>query len=332
MKRIQLPLVPGVVVEFADRELALKKVEEWARGGTAAVQLVFGPEGCGKTAWLRQSAEVLRELGFDVIYVNPLERDYLAYIDLKEVARRLAEHSGIAEVKLADLAIQLAKYAIKKRKRKMAVLADDVFQAIGVDKAASYVKWMLSVIEYPPGEYENIVAVVATSEGVTRREIGGHRWASPRPMWNMAREGFKQLYEQIPGEKPPFEEAWRLTGGNPKLLGELYGAKWDVDKVLKELADRKRINAFVATLGEEERELLRRALDDPDVLFTKEGIPLMDRLVDMNLIVDTLPERDSWFWAGEPPPKRDVELGIGRRVAWQTPLHREAVRRALEST
>ncbi|MEM1599103.1 MAG: AAA family ATPase, partial [Pyrobaculum sp.] len=40
--------------------------------------------------------------------------------------------------------------------------------------------------------------------------------------------------------------------------------------------------------------------------------------------------RDPWFWVGELPPEKDLELGIGRRVAWQTPLHREAVRRALE--
>jgi len=39
--------------------------------------------------------------------------------------------------------------------------------------------------------------------------------------------------------------------------------------------------------------------------------------------------RDPWFWVDEPPPEKDPELGIGRYVAWQTPLHREAVRRAL---
>ncbi|MGC9180926.1 MAG: ATP-binding protein, partial [Vulcanisaeta sp.] len=28
-------------------------------------------------------------------------------------------------------------------------------------------------------------------------------------------------------------------------------------------------------------------------------------------------------------PQRDPELGIGRYIAWQSPMHREAVRRAL---
>ena len=56
----------------------------------------------------------------------------------------------------------------------------------------------------------------------------------------------------------------------------------------------------------------------------------MDKLVHLNLIVDTLPQHDSWFSADESPPQRNPELGIGKDIAWQTPLHREAVRRALE--
>jgi len=30
-----------------------------------------------------------------------------------------------------------------------------------------------------------------------------------------------------------------------------------------------------------------------------------------------------------PPPERDPELGISKYTAWQTPLHREAIGRAL---
>jgi hypothetical protein len=35
------------------------------------------------------------------------------------------------------------------RRRKVAVIADDVFQAIGLDKAAAYVKGLLNMIEHP---------------------------------------------------------------------------------------------------------------------------------------------------------------------------------------
>ncbi|AFA39512.1 Archaeal ATPase [Pyrobaculum oguniense TE7] len=333
MERIKLRLAPRLEVQFADRELALKRMEEWAREGVVDVQLVYGPEGCGKTAWLRQSVALLKELGFDVIYLNPLEREIAAEVGVGDVKRRIAEilreATDEAWARVAWATVDLAKELIRTGRRKIAVLADDVFQAIGLHKAAAYVKGLLGLIEYPPRSVDVVVAVVATSEGLTRREIGRHRWASHRPIWNMPRDGFIQLYGQIPGEKPLFEEVWRATGGNPKLLGELYKAGWSAEKALREIADERRITAFVKTLRDEERELLRRAVDDPDVLYTREGIPLMERLADLNLIVDTLPERDPWFWAGEPPPERDPELGIGRHIAWQTPLHREAVRRAL---
>ncbi|MFP3348714.1 MAG: ATP-binding protein [Thermoproteus sp.] len=49
--------------EFTDRDRALAQVAEWAERGTWAPFVIFGPEGCGKTAFLRQAASGLRELG-----------------------------------------------------------------------------------------------------------------------------------------------------------------------------------------------------------------------------------------------------------------------------
>ncbi len=333
VERIKLHLAPDIEVQFTDRELALRKIEEWAGKSTRHPQVVFGPEGCGKTAWLRQSAVLLKELGFHVIYVDVLHRHFQAHTDVKEVARRLAEAAaeavGRAEIKLATLAIDLAKLLIARRRRKIAVLVDDVFQAIGLDKAAIYVKGLLGLIEYPPQSVDAIVVVVATSEGVTRREIGRHRWADLTPIWNMPKEGFKQLYEQIPGEKPPFEDVWRITGGNPEVLASLYKADWDVERVIKVIIKSKKLGEFIASLDEVEKKLLDRAVEDPDSLIVREGIPLLEKLVNLNLVVDELYPRDPWFWAGEMPPEKDPELGIGKDVAWQTPLHREAVKKAL---
>lgn len=53
-------------------------------------------------------------------------------------------------------------------------------------------------------------------------------------------------------------------------------------------------------------------------------------LIEKNLVVYDLYSRDPELWVDEPPPERDPELGIGRHVAWQTPLHKEAVKRAIE--
>jgi len=333
MKRVRLPFAPGLEVEFADRDRGVQQTLEWGERGTRSPIVVFGPEGCGKTAWLKQAAELLREGGYHVVYVNPLQKEFLAHTDAREVAGALAEiiakASGRVEAELAYAAFNAARELVRMKKRRVAVLVDDAFQAIGLDRAASYVKSLLGLIEYPPESYDRIVAIAATSEGVSRSEIGRHRWAELAPMWNMGREGFEELYEQIPGPKPNVEEAWRLTGGNPWVLAQLHEAGWRPEKVVEALAERKKLALFAGSLSGEEREWLRQAVEDPDTLFARERIPLMEKLAEYNLIVDSIPRRENWLWIDQPPPEKDLEIGVGKRVAWQTPLHREAVKRAL---
>ena len=333
MRRVKLSFAPGLEVEFSDRDRGVQQVLEWAERGTRFPIVVFGPEGCGKTAWLKQAVELLRERGYEVVYVNPLQKEYLAHTDAKEVAKALAEAafkvSGVG-AELAYAAFNVARELVKLRKRRVAVLVDDAFQAIGLGKAAAYVKSLLGLIEYPPESYERIVAIAATSEGLSRREIGRHRWATLMPMWNMPRKGFEELYEQLPGPKPKFEEAWRWTGGNPWMLAQLYEARWNVGRVAERTVLMKEL---AADFVKEWREWLEVAVEDPDSLWGV-GAPeeLLRELVARNLIVYNVYDRDPWFWIDEPPPERDPELGVGRHVAWQTPLHREAVRRALEGT
>jgi len=50
VKRVSLGFAPGLEVEFADRERAIDQVYEFAKRGTRFPVVVFGPEGCGKTA------------------------------------------------------------------------------------------------------------------------------------------------------------------------------------------------------------------------------------------------------------------------------------------
>jgi len=331
VRRVRLGFA-NIEVDFVDREQALRRVEEWVDKGTYPVQVVYGPEGCGKTAWLRQSAELLRELGFDVIYINPIEREFLAEVSVEDLKRRLIdilrEATDNAWIKAVWVVIDLARALIKAGRGRIAVLVDDAFQTIGLDKAAMYVKGMLGLIEHPPERYERVITIAATSEGLSRWEIGRHRWADLTPMWNMAREGFRQLYDQILGNKPPFEETFRLTGGNPSMLARLYRESWDTNLVVKRLIEEKKITPeFVAKW----RNYLKNAIDDPDTLWGPD-VPeeLINELTKRNLILYFMPDRDARLWIDTPPPEKDSELGIGKYVAWQSPIHREAVKRALE--
>ena len=332
MKRVRLRFA-GMAIDFVDRGKAIQQVLEWVRGVVIQPFVVFGPEGCGKSAWLRQAAEVLREQGFDVIYVDVLHREYAVHTDVKEVVEKLsdvvADATGYPPVKLANLVIMLVKDLLRKwREKRVAVLVDEVFQAIGLDKAEIYVKMLLNLIEYPPADYEKIIAIAATSEGVSRWRIGRHRWAEITPIWNMPRKGFEELYEKVPGPKPSFDEVWRLTGGNPFTLEQLHQAKWDINRVTESITKSK---GLTRDFVKKWRQHLIDVVDDPDALVEKE-VPeeLKAMLIEKNLVVYDLYSRNPELWVDEPPPERDPELGIGRHVAWQTPLHKEAVKRAIE--
>ncbi len=65
-----------------------------------------------KTAWLKQASLILERRGFNVIYVDPLCKEFIAHTDIKEVVNRLLEvatdTTGYAPIKLADLIIYLA--------------------------------------------------------------------------------------------------------------------------------------------------------------------------------------------------------------------------------
>jgi hypothetical protein len=74
-------------------------------------------------------------------------------------------------------------------------------------------------------------------------------------------------------------------------------------------------------------------VEDPDALWTGDAPEeLVKELEARNLIVYNMYDRDPYFWIDQPPPERNPELGIGKNVTWQTPIHREAVRRALRET
>jgi len=47
----------------------------------------------------------------------------------------------------------LTRELLSKKRRKIAIIADDVFQAIGLDKAAAYVTGLLNLIKHPVFSY-----------------------------------------------------------------------------------------------------------------------------------------------------------------------------------
>ncbi len=303
-----------------------------AERGTRFPVIIYGPEGCGKTALLRQSAKIFESYGYAVIYYSPVEKelDSALYLSVgvrdvvKDVLAAIASFVGRDGFvhRVFELITKVMKF-----QRRVAILADDVFEAIGIEKAEIYVKALLNLIEYPPSRIDSVVVLVGSSEGLSRKAIERHSWARTVGMWNMTRNGFRQLYDQVPGDKPAFEDVWRWVGGNPRYLAKLYEAEWDPETVVEELAGKRELRL----IAREWRRDLEEAVNDPDYLWEEYARleEMVKRLVELNFIFENVPRRE-YLWIDEPPPERDPSLGIGREFSWQTPLHREAVRRVLE--
>jgi len=344
--RVKLRFVRGVEVTFSDRWRALRQIERLAEEGTYEPVIVYGPEGCGKTALFKQAYEILESSGYAVVYVNPVEdeeKEWRLRVSLnsagivEDILRVSVGEKGAA---LVDLALKLFG-VLSKRRKFVALLADDIFQAVGLDRAEIYTKMLSNFVEYPPEGLEKAVLIVGSSEGITKTRVGRHRWASIRIMWNMPREGFRELYDQIPGEKPPFEEVWKLTGGSPGMLRKLYMYSWSADAVIDGIVAARGLKRFVDRLTEVQHRVLEESIENPDVLVIRlreartkqekdEVLALMESLVELNLIVDDVSIRSEHIWIDE-PPATDRSIGVGDEAAWQSPLHREAIRRALGS-
>jgi len=335
MNRVKLRF-SDLIIEFIDRDKGIKQIYEFAEKGTWHPVVVFGPEGCGKTSWLLQAVEILKDLSYGVIYFNPLRKQFEAEVGIESLRQRALDivKQAASEHVLAKLiwvVIDFINDALRYGRKKLAIVVDDAFQYLGLREATAFVKGILEIIEHPDVEYERIVAIIATSEGLSRYEIGRHRWALIRPMWNMCKRGFEELYELIQkrvlGNTPNFDDVWRLTGGNPDIFLRLYQARWNVDEVIDDVIKSKKLTpSFIANW----RNWLEKAIGDPDTLWSAE-VPeeLINKLIERNLIVYDLYNRDPWFWIDEPPPEKDLEIGVGKYIAWQTPLYREAIKKTL---
>jgi hypothetical protein len=83
------------------------------------------------------------------------------------------------------------------------------------------------------------------------------------------------------------------------------------------LVEQKRLPLFVKSLTPTERTWLQEAVESPDTPFAGERINLLDGLTELNMATDIMSRREH-LWIDQPPPERDPEPGMGRRVAWQT--------------
>lgn len=201
---------------------------------------------------------------------------------------------------------------LEVRDRPVLVVVDDVYRALGLEAAEAYTKRLYELLGrlYELGAGPALV-IAATSEGSSKRLLQRHSYASLRMVWNLPRSGLEELLAQTGAPIAP-DEAWRVTGGNPRLLGRLAEHGWRPKQLLEELAEQ-RIAPALDRVG---REALESLIEDPD--SDPEAARVLE---DHNLMIE-LGRATSL----SPPPPVDREMGVGRRWAWQAPAYRLAAK------
>ena len=132
MGRVRLRFARGVEVEFVDRGRAIAQINEIAERGTYPVYVVYGPEGCGKTALLRQAKEILEERGYNVVYVDPLaesKSEALVYTPtIRDIVREAFRLFPEPYSRIVDVALNVASLVMRRLRRpRIAILVDDLF-------------------------------------------------------------------------------------------------------------------------------------------------------------------------------------------------------------
>jgi len=86
---------------------------------------------------------------------------------------------------------------------------------------------------------------------------------------------------------------------------------------VKAFIEQRGVAYIIGSSTPTERTWLEEAVGDPDTLFVRERMGLLNKLVEVNVVAGVM-GRYEYLWVDEPPPERDPELGVGKNVAWQT--------------
>ncbi len=310
-------------IQFVDRKQELNQLTDLAFKGYPFPIAIYGPEGCGKTTLLKVLIEhISRYSDVVALYVDALEE--------KELNRAiLAPSTSIWSIlesfsSLIPIGVNLAKNImslirliyerISLKNKKLVIVVDDVYRAIGFEDVDRYTKMLYEWIGYLHQKYdiESVCIVLTTSEGVSKRILSRHTYVHIYMIWNLPRKGFEELVQQL--EVPSsvgVDELWYLTGGNPRALIEIAALRWNVKKWCSYLFERR----VLPSIEDLDKDRLRRLVEDPDSDWS-----LARELENRGLMIELTRSLAIGYI-----PREDVDLGIGSRWAWQLPIYRKLV-------
>lgn len=313
----------GKWINFVDRTVELSQLQELAENGHPFPIAIYGPEGCGKTALLHCFVEYLKSNDtYLAIYVDALE--------LKDLSKAvLSTHSEVYDIIQSIITIRSGENIAESvtlilrklcehlslRGKKIVVILDDVYRAIGLKNVVRYTKVLYEWIGALHREFNvsSVLFLLTTSEGVSKRELYKHTFVHVYMMWHLPREGLEDLAKQLDSNVDT-DTLWSLTDGNPRALIDIASFRWNLDKWLRYV--EQRIRTLIRDI---DREKLRALVQDPDSDWRTAML-----LEDKGLMIEL---NRATILGQEPDP--DPELGIGKEWAWQLPIYRQILKKML---
>jgi len=352
------PADTDVELPFVGRTAELEAIRRYNSRQVYLPTFVFGPEGCGKSRLFREAVKRFKDWHPDGVAVlidvreERLERAVLATapVDVRKLAKRLAKamFKSLSQIThfgefFAAMATSIPEFAKTRDVRRVFVVVDEVTTAF--TNVEAYAKSMESTMNVGrPEELKDVIVnfFALTSEGYSRDLLARHNYVAQNYIWNLPRRDFEVLYhrarEVYPGPAPPFDEVWKLYGGNPRGLEELAARhNWVVGDHMKFLMEKKQMERVAKALRERGlADLAVKVIEDVDYLHLGEerGLgDLRELLIRENLVMD-LPRGiplggESIVNSPFEPPPIDKDLGVGQYYAWQMPAYKELLRRAL---
>ncbi len=327
-------------IKFIDRLGELSALNQLAERGAGVPIFVYGPEGCGKTRLLKEFLSPLAsDSEFVTVYVDALETQDLArgIYGTRDVVKLILDYAsslkGPIGVLLAYATTRIMSRIEKSivKNKHVVIVVDDIVKSLGLDKVEIYMKNLLKLVEYDLAERdpESILVIATTSEGLSLDTVMLHpTWTSTRLVWNLDYRGARELIEAIGFPGDYIDDAWALTGGNPRALIQVASIyNWNLDLWVRDVYSKIRHMLLEdPEFSGMSKELIAIA-EDPDVISRNPSgnVVKAHKLArKYNLIIykATLTLTGDYL---NPNP----ELGIGEYYAWQLPVYPRIIKEML---
>ncbi len=329
--------VSDLGIRIVDRDEELLEMLKLLRFGedvdprNSLIYVVSGPWGCGKTEFARALTRAL-STAKEVIatYINvpqsfALEEFYgTTPSEIVGIVENFVENFLGDRGKLLFNLYKLVKHlvnALKVRNRRLVLIFDEVTSTLdryrvsirdlvaGLSKEIYDAAWSFGCEVY---------VVMLTSECTAlydfKREEGKNMVVYQ--MWHLDKKHLARILEEL-GSPHDVEAVWKLCGGCPRAVYELWRREWMLERWVSPYIDKVRISlqSYARSHRVAEKELLReisRLVEDLDAL---ELHPLWNEFLKNNVVTPIFSE---WL-GGKAPPN---EAWIGNSIAFQMPIYR----------